>query len=454
MIQQVTVSTASKIYSVLGNNSSLVPLAMKDIANSCGLTAASYLAGDTHEGKDRFIDEFGTQAIWLFGIPVYKKALDFAMFKPMGFDPKVDARILKNQDILKAAQEFAANDEILNGLKKVAANQTKFKHLTIAKFAASTLLTCATYFGLTKFRHKYTENQIKKEYFEKQQQKGKNVSFMDSSVATANVPFSSAFAAVHGKNNKNVTFTGGVQDFIFDPVKNLMLVDATITGERLSHSRNPQDFFGYVIKEGSFWAFMYLAGPMISKALEKRADAKGRSIDLDARVIESPILKNSFADGSIRAHLDAFKAADVSDVDMYKYAVNPKTNNLLVEFAKMSDIIEVVDKKAKVQIADTRRFIDLGDLRGVASKVEKLLSQFEGSGESIDVFMDVVRKAKRSAIRTNIGSCIGALGVLAPAIMLISRKLGPESEYQVKKDIEANLAQQQGLDTKGLKVSA
>ena len=451
MIQQVTVSTASKIYSVLGNNSSLVPLAMKDIANSCGLTAASYMAGDTHEGKDRFIDEFGTQAIWLFGIPVYKKALDLAMFKPMGFDPKVDARILKNQDILKAAQEFAANDEILNGLKKVAANQTKFKHLTIAKFAASTLLTCATYFGLTKFRHKYTEDQIKKDYFEKQQQKGKDVSFMDKASATANVPFSSAFAAVHHNNNKNVTFTGGVQDFIFDPVKNLMLVDATITGERLSHSRNPQDFFGYVIKEGSFWAFMYLAGPMISKALEKRADAKGRSIDLDARVIESPILKNSFADGSIKAHLDAFKAADVSDVDIYKYAVNPKTNNLLVEFAKMSDIIEVVDKKAKVQIADTRRFIDLGDLRSVASKVEKLLSQFEGSGESIDVFMDVVRKAKRSAIRTNIGSCIGALGVLAPSIILISRKLGPESEYQVKKDIEAKLVKEQSLNVSKLK---
>ena len=454
MIPQVTVSTASKIYSVLGNNSSLVPLAMKDIANSCGLTAASYMAGDSHEGKDRFIDEFGTQAIWLFGIPVYKKALDFAMFKPMGFDPKVDARILKNQDILKAAQEFAANDEILNGLKKVAANQSKYKHMTIAKFAASTLLTCVTYFGLTKFRHKYTENQIKKEYFEKHQQKGKDVSFMDSSVATANVPFSSAFSAVHGKNNKNVTFTGGVQDFIFDPVKNLMLVDATITGERLSHSRNPQDFFGYVIKEGSFWAFMYLAGPMISKALEKRADAKGRSIDLDARVIESPVFKNAFADGSIKSHLEAFKAADVSDVDIYKYAVNPKTNNLLVEFAKMSDIIEVVDKKAKVQIADTRRFIDLGDLRGVASKVEKLLGQFEGSGESIDVFMDVVRKAKRSAIRTNIGSCIGALGILAPSIMLLSRKLSPESEYQVKKDIEEQLAHQQGLDTKGLKVNA
>ena len=68
--------TASTVYSKLGDNSSLVPLAIKDIANSCGLTAASYMSGDNAEGKDRFIDEFGTQAIWLWGIPVYKKLLD------------------------------------------------------------------------------------------------------------------------------------------------------------------------------------------------------------------------------------------------------------------------------------------------------------------------------------------------------------------------------------------
>ena len=40
------------------------------------------------------------------------------------------------------------------------------------------------------------------------------------------------------------------------------------------------------------------------------------------------------------------------------------------------------------------------------------------------------------------GACIGALGVLAPAIMLLVRKFGDNSEYQVKKDVEAKLAQQ------------
>lgn len=430
--------TASTVYSVLGNNSSKVPLAIKDIANSCGLTAASYMAGDNVEGKDRFIDEFGTQAIWLWGIPAYQKVLDLTLFKSAGLDPKVDTRILKDSKIFQAAQELAPTEAIKNSLKNVSLNQGKFKTLSLIKFAASTLLTSITYLGLTKYRHKYTEEQIKKDYFEKQ--KNKHISFKDKT--SQQVPFSSAFSQVHkskkGSNN-NVSFTGGFEDFIFDPVKNLMIVDASITGERLTHSRNPQDFLGYVIKEGSFWAFMYFAGPLISKALEANAEKKhNKSIDLDARVIESEQFKDAFKDGSIKEHLKVFKNADKSDLDMYKFAVQSK-DNLIVDMAKKSDIIELLKDSDKV---DTRKYIDLKELRGVAQKVEKLLGQYENSGENLDDFFKAVRKLKRASVIKNIGACIGALGVVAPAIMLMMRKMNPE--YQVKKDIEKQLSKSMG----------
>lgn len=434
MIPNITTST---IYSTLGNNSSLVPLAIKDIANSCGLTAASYMAGDKVEGKDRFIDEFGTQAIWLWGIPAYKKFLDLAIFKPAKIDPNIDVRILKNAEIFKTAQEFAPTKAIKENLVYVAKHQKLAKSLSVAKFAASTVLTTLTYLGLTKFRHKYTENQIKKDYFQKQN--NKHVSFMDK--ANENVAFSSAFSNVHNlkNSNKNVTFTGGIENFIFDPVKNLMLVDASITGERLSHARNPQDFFGYVIKEGSFWAFMYFAGPLIAKALEHSADQKGKSIDLDARVIFGEKLEKSFKDGSIKSHLAEFKKADISDVGIYKFAVKPDNKNLVVEFAKDSGIIEVFDKETgKV---DTRKYIDLKELRGVSQKLEKLLTQCEASGDNVETFLNSVRKLKKGAVLKNMGACIGALGILAPAIMLLTRKLSSNSEYQVKQDIEKKLAE-------------
>lgn len=424
--------TASTVYATLGNNSSLVPLAIKDVANSIGLTTASYMSGDKAEGKDRFIDEFGTQAIWLGGLPLFKKVLDIALFKPVKLDPEIDARILKNPDILKAAKEFAPTEKIKKSLTNVTEHQGKFKALTIAKFAAATILTAGSYLGLTKFRHNYTEQKIKKDYFEKVKKAQNNQN------KNANINFSSAFSNVHNsdnkKQNKNLTFTGGFENFIFDPVKNLMLVDGTITGERLSHAKNPQDFLNYVIKEGSFWAFMYFAGPMISKALEKHADAKGKSIDLDSRVIFGEDLKNSFKNGSLKKYLEEFKIADKSDVDLYKFAVKPENDNLVIKMAKDSDIISIFEKTDKV---DTRKYIDLESLRGVGSKIEKLFNQYEKSGESLDVFFNSVRSLKKAAIFKNIGACIGALGILAPAIMLGLRK---DEDYQVRKDIEAKIA--------------
>ena len=429
--------TASTVYSKLGDNSSLVPLAIKDIANSCGLTAASYMSGDNAEGKDRFIDEFGTQAIWLWGIPVYKKLLDIALFKQAKLDPEVDARILKNKDILQAAKEMAPTESIKNSLKAVAENQSKFKALTIAKFAASTILTAGTYLGLTKFRHNYTESKIKKDYFEKmkkQQMNGYN---------TENIPFSSAFSHVHkqNKNSKNVAFTGGVQDFIFDPVKNLMLVDGAITGERLTHAKNPQDFLGYVIKEGFFWAFMYFAGPTLSKALEKFADQKGKSIDLDSRVIFGKDLEKAFNgkdSGIMPKQIQEFKKAAKSDLELYKVAVKPENKNLIIKMAKDSGIITLADGS---ELVDTRKYIDLKELRGICDKAEKLFTQYKKSEQPLDEFLKSVRSLKKASILKNIGACIGALGIIAPAIMLGLRKLNPD--YQARKDIEKKLANQQ-----------
>jgi len=447
---------ASKIYSVLGNNDSLVPLAIKDVANSMGLTTGSYITGDSVEGKDRFIDEFGTQAIWLFGIPVYKKALDLTLFKSLGFDAKIDARVLKNSQILEKAQEFAPTDAIKNSLSKVAKNQKLYKGLTIGKFVASTLLTVGTYFGLTKFRHKYTEDQIKKDYFARNHVEKERFNF------TSSVPFSAAFNDVHNtkKQNAQPSFTGGWQDFMFNPVRNLMIVDASISGERLAHARNKQDFIGYTVKEGTFWAFMYFAGKKIQTALENHAETKHKkSIDLDARVIESKELKEVFANKSILKDLQEFPVKG-SDVEVYEF-INKNPENFVVQMAKKSDLvttmesnngwfnklmkklnlphIEITDKNA----IDTRRFIDINEVKGVATKLEKLHNQYTNSGENLDIFLDGVKKLKRRSIRTNIGSCIAALGIVAPAIMIALRFLGKDNhEFQTKKDVEAKLAAQ------------
>ena len=220
-----------------------------------------------------------------------------------------------------------------------------------------------------------------------------------------------------------------------------MLVDGAITGERLTHAKNPQDFLGYVIKEGFFWAFMYFAGPTLSKALEKFADQKGKSIDLDSRVIFGKDLEKAFNgkdSGIMPKQIQEFKKAAKSDLELYKFAVKHENKNLIIKMAKDSGIITLADGS---ELVDTRKYIDLKELRGICDKAEKLFTQYKKSEQPLDEFLKSVRSLKKASILKNIGACIGALGIIAPAIMLGLRKLNPD--YQVRKDIEKKLANQQ-----------
>lgn len=458
--------SASKIYSTLGNSNSLVPLALKDVANSVGLTAASYITGDEAEGRDRFIDEFGTQAIWLFGIPVYKKLLDWTLFKPMGFDPKIDVRVLKDPEVFKQAKENAPTKEIQEALEKAGKSAKNFKGLTFGKFVASTLLTILSYYGLTKFRHKHIEEHIKEDYLKKhanelQQNKTSNEDKKpENSTKLEKVP--TAFGAVHknkSENNKqsgkNTSFTG-IQDFMFSPTKNLMIVDGSITAERIFESRTPQDTVGYIVKEGSFWAFMYFLGEKIQKHFENSAEKNhDRNIQLDARVIESEDLKNALKDKDLKTKLQAFSQLK-KDSDIYAFISNKlNKDNIIVKMSKMSDIISVIDPKDVNSAVDTRKYIDLNEVKGVNEKLSKVYDQFARftekmhkskpemkEGEILEAFLTDLRKLKRGSIRKNIGACIGALGIAAPALMVALRFLGKDNkEFQVKEQIEKQLAQ-------------
>ena len=151
----------AKIYSTLGNPNSLVPLAVKDASSCIGMTAGSYVTGK-EEGVDRFIDEFGTEALWLGGIPAYKWLFDKTVFKSCNLDSKIDPRNFKDMGIYQKAKEYAPTQEIKDNLIKAEKNSKLFKKLAMGKFVVSTVLAAATYFGLTRLKQKYTENKIRK----------------------------------------------------------------------------------------------------------------------------------------------------------------------------------------------------------------------------------------------------------------------------------------------------
>ena len=62
--------------------------------------------------------------------------------------------------------------------------------------------------------------------------------------------------------------------------------------------------------------------------------------------------------------------------------------------------------------------------------------------EILETFLKDLRKLKRGSIIKNIGACIGALGIVAPAIMVALRFADKDNrKFKVKEQIEKQLAQ-------------
>ena len=153
-IQAIT----TKIISTLGNKESLIPIIIKDGVDSASLTYKSFKEGGLVEGTDRFIDEFGTQAIWIGGIPFYKKLIDWSAYKMAKINPEVDPRIIANNEYAKWATENAKG--IMSNTKNQSVKTAitdclkdggkKAKNLFKGKVIAATALTLGTFFLLTK----------------------------------------------------------------------------------------------------------------------------------------------------------------------------------------------------------------------------------------------------------------------------------------------------------------
>ena len=449
----------STIFSTLGNSQSLIPLAIKDCANGLGATAGSAVTSKD-EAKDRFIDEFGSEAIWLGGIPLYKAGINKTLFKAMNYDSKYDVRNLANPEIYKKTLEHAPTEQIKQGIERIGQNSKTFKNLNIARFAVSTALALGTYNVLTDLKQKYTENRIRTKLIKEQEEQSRIKMNTQANLEEAKDKNFESMAHIrnHETNDKTNTSFKGLQSFMLDPVKNMFIMDAGITSQRLVKSRSPQECVGYAIKEAGFLYFMYVLGKKVQNHFENVADKKhNKSIALDAKVLENDAFKESFRNGSVVKDLERFAAADTGDTALYDFikaetdkgAAKQATNGV-VDAATQSDIIQTYKKPKKwyqifkkaedTKLLDTRKYIDLKEVRQTHGNISKLYSQFEQSGQTVDEFFKGVRKLKRGSIMKNMGSTIFALGVVLPGLMLADRFLrGDNKEFAVEKRIKDEL---------------
>ncbi len=436
---------SSQLVSKLGSPNSKIPLAVKDLCNSAGCTYFSYDAGGAIEGKDRLIDEVGTGALWLFGIPAYKKLIDMTLFKKAGLDPAVDVRVVKNSAYFKKAVENAPTDTIKKSLTDAGKNLGKTKSLNIAKFGIAMGLTMLSYFGLTKFKQEITKKNIEKEYIAKQ---------MNKTVLTHNYELfekSNVFSEIEQpKKQKNPSFGSAAvikaaEEMMLNPVKNMMLLDMGISAERLSGARTKGEFAEYAIKEGSFLFFVYGADKMIKKGIDFAAEKLFKTpIGLDAKLISSDYAKDILKNSKLKTQVKEFTQKFSSNTDinaLYDFIFKNQTHPV-VEAAKQSGIISTIKTKSGDVLIDTRKYIDPKDIQKLTKELNKFIDFKEPSKQTVSKYLDKIKGLKVASTVLNIGLCCLALGYIVPKAMFKYREKhqNGKNDFHVKTEYEKELA--------------
>lgn len=432
----MSINLGSKLVHQLGSTSSLIPLATKEVFDSAGQTYFSHKAGGKIEAKDRLVDEVGTGALWLFGIPTFKKIIDKTIFRRAGISPEIDTRLIRNNKLLQKAIENAPTEEIANELKKAGNNLSKTKRLNYLKFGLSVGLTLASYFGLTKFKQNMTKKNIEREFLQKQMQK-------TTPCYETNPIFDEIQLSKKSKSNPSFGSSAVMQmaeNIMLDPIKNMMVLDGCISAERLSHSRTKGEFAESAIKEGSFLFFIYGAGEVIKKGIE--AGAKkffNAPINLDAKLLGSDLAEKILTDKNTQKDVLEFAkkfGKNINTEELYEFILKNQ-NHTIVNAAKKSGIIQTA-KNGKI---DTRKLIDEKELQ----KLSDDLISFINSGKNaknIKKHLEKIKSFKIISTILNIGACCLSLGYIVPKAMYTYRMKHQEgkTDFHVKTEYEKELA--------------
>lgn len=430
-IQAVT----TKLISTLGNKESLIPIIVKDGVDSASLTYNSYKAGGIVEGTDRAMDEFGTQAIWIGGIPFFKKLADWTIYKKAKINPNVDPRIIQNKEYSKWAQKNAKGiiDKSGETVKKaiddcLADGGKKMQNLYKGKIIGATALTLGTYFLLTKLKQKNTKKSV--------------LESMTKDTFTYKPPKSKVFEEFDINSKQNPSFKGVIKKcgdaIMFNPVHNMKIIDAGITTERLACSRNPVEFAEHAIKEGAFLFTLYGLGGKIEKGINKFAEkVLKKSIDLDIDVLMDKNFENALSSNKIASDISKLPQKTASLTEKLDFIIN-NPDNSLVAAAKKSKIISTVKDKAGKSSVDTSKYINTDSLFELADKMKNINEKYANSGESVSKFLSKTKFLKVASVTANVAISCLILGYIIPKAVYKYREIKTgTNKFHVAEDIKA-----------------
>lgn len=459
--------------SKLDSSTSLVPLAVKDAATVAGLVTMAYKTGGEHEAREKFIDETGTTALWLGGIPFFRKLYDKTVFKKCGLDPdisikkifKKDAQELNSEEITEQTRKLGKLTE--KQLEKTGELIGKYKGMHIAKFLVSTILPTILILVLPKLNQKLSRKIILTRELRDREANNNNY-FAGKSDVIANSPISfeknksSKTAATSSSSNlkeiqdnfiknttpqvnfsqnnntKNKAGFAGMGSLLTaaasaqnNPVGNILLVDAAISGNRVTFvPRNNQQRAENFVKEGGFIFFAFIAQGLIKKGFEKISEKLKVPVDLDFKTLNSDSFRAKMKDyHNNKITRDTLtKISDISEHadDEGKVYEFIKGNVHKDEFLTLQTAKEVgVIKTDKSGALNPKKYIEINEVKKLSENIGKFADAMteagKKSGISPETFINNAHNLKAKFLFANLAICCTALGIVLPKIQYAFR---------------------------------
>ena len=383
------------IISAVGNNKGVAPLFVRDccieIPTKLGLTYnqnlkdSRYMANNAF--RERFIDEYGTSAIWMGGPILIGKFCDW-LIKKFGFNPNVSMELFKERE--KQGIKYNINKfkklapEAVKDLEKSLINKKKLQNLQAGKFLMSTLIPIALMgFILPKLNFKLTEIINNKQNFVQK----------DSNSTSKEVSFKGAVAVMANMSNVN----------------KMAVTDGGLTIGRVWTGRNRYEQMELGFKNAMMMFLNFVFPIYLAKGLDKLSmKLFNTNVNLDPKLMANEEFLNLVKSNRLKMPKDKKGIIDFLDK-------NPDS-----KFSKLCEEYCGV-KYLKNRIRDPRVFVDVNKIENLKKELVKFGAE---AGKSKDIYKYAKKalKVKSVNIAANVGISSFLLAAALPELIFYLRK--------------------------------
>lgn len=385
------------IISAVGNNRGVAPLFVRDccieIPTKLGLTYNQNLKDSKQTAnnafRERFIDEYGTSAIWICG-PIVLDKLANKIIKKCGYNAGVNMSLFKerkDQGIKLNIEKFKEKaPDAVKDLEKALANKSKYQNLQAGKFALSTLIPIGLMgFLLPKLNFKLTER-----IREKQLKEQTADTYTTAQASPSFKGLSSTMANMSHVNKMAVT-------------------DGGLTIGRVWTGRNRYEQLELGFKNVMMMFLNFVFPIYLARWLDK-ASLKLFNTDVNL-------------DPKLMANKDFLETINSEKIEM------PANRENVIEFldknpeSKFSKLCQEYCgvKYLKNGVRDPREFVDTRKINEFKNEIEKFAFEARKSG-NINKYAKKALRVKSLNIAANVGISSFLLAAALPELIFFLRK--------------------------------